>query len=201
MNTSAIRLSCFLLVLGMLSSCKVLDQANEMRTFAKCDFRLKEVSKVSLAGVDVTGVDQFSDLNFSQASNISMNAMKGELPLFMVLDIEVRNPNDQKASMNRFLWELYVDDQLITNGKVTKDLKVPPDGGTAVLPVDISMDLFEVLTGESADAIINFGMNLSGNGTGVPSRIKLRAKPTIYVAMTLVDYPGWITVEQEFGSE
>ena len=200
MNTSASRL---LIILGMvffLFSCKVMKQANEMRTFAKCEFRVKNVEDVYLAGVDVTNVDQFSDLDFSQATTISMQAMKGKMPLNFMLNVEVRNPNDEKASMNRFLWDLYIDDELITKGKVVKDLKVPPGGGIAVLPVQIDLDLFDVLSGESSDAVLNFAMNLAGDGS-YPSRVKLRVKPTIYIAMTEVKYPGFFTIEEEFVSE
>ena len=171
-----------------------------MKTFARCEFRLKNIQDVTLAGVDITNVDQLSDLSFPEASNITMTAMQGKLPLFFQLNVEVRNPNDQKASMNRFLWDLFIDNNLITSGKVTKDVSVEPNGGISVMPIEVGVDLFEVLSGESADAIINFAMNLAGNG-GSPTRIKLRAKPTIYVAMTQVDYPGWITIEQEFVSE
>jgi hypothetical protein len=183
-----------------ISSCSVLKQANEMKTFAKCEFRLKSIEDVTLAGVDVTDVDQLSDLSFPEASNISMTAMQGKLPLYFKLKVEVRNPNEQKASMNRFLWDLFIDDQKITSGKVVKDIKVEPNGGISVMPIVVGVDLFEVLSGESADAVINFAMNLAGGG-GAPTRLKLRAKPTIYVAMTQVDYPGWITIEQEFVSE
>jgi len=200
MNTSAIRLTLFSLFILTMSSCSVMKQANEMKTFAKCEFRLKNIESVTLAGVDVTNVDQFSDLSFPEASSISMEAMKGKLPLYFVLNVEVRNPNEEKASMNRFLWDLFIDDILITKGKVIKDVKVPPDGGISVLPIEVAVDLFDALTGESADAILNFAMNLSGQG-GETSRVKLRAKPTIYIAMTQVKYPGFFTIEEEFVSE
>ncbi len=200
MNTSAIKFCILAMLAAIIVSCSVLEQANEMKNFAKCEFRLKDIQEVTLAGVDVTDVDQFSDLSFPEAGSISMTAMKGKLPLYFVLNVEVRNPNPEKASMNRFLWDLFIDDIMITRGKVIKDIKVPPDGGIAVFPIEVGIDLFEVLSGESADAIINFGLNLAGSG-GSPSRIKLRAKPTIYVAMNHVKYPGFITIEQEFVSE
>jgi hypothetical protein len=200
MNTSASRLFIVLVMTGIMASCNVMKQANEMRTFAKCEFRVKNVEEVYLAGVDITDVDQFTDLDFSQATTISMQAMKGKLPLNFILNVEVRNPNDERASMNRFLWDLYIDDELITRGKVVEDLKVPPGGGIAVLPVQIAVDLFDVLTGESSDAVLNFAMNLSGDGA-YPSRVKLRVKPTIYIAMTEVKYPGFFTIEEEFVSE
>ncbi len=200
MNTSAIKFCILAMLAAIIVSCSVLEQANEMKNFAKCEFRLKGIQEVTLAGVDVTDVDQFSDLSFPEAGSISMTAMKGKLPLYFVLNVEVRNPNPEKASMNRFLWDLFIDDIMITRGKVIKEIKVLPDGGIAVFPIEVGIDLFEVLSGESADAIINFGLNLAGSG-GSPSRIKLRAKPTIYVAMNHVKYPGFITIEQEFVSE
>jgi len=200
MNTSASRLLIISIIIVIISSCTVLKQANEMRTFAKCEFKVNDIEEVYLAGVDITGVDQFSDLDFSQATAISMEAMKGKLPLYFILNVGIRNPNDEKASMNRFLWDLYIDDQLITRGKVTDDVKVPANGGIAILPVQINIDLFDVLTGESSDAVLNFAMNLSGSGE-YPSRVKLRIKPTVYVAMTEVKYPGFFTIEEEFVSE
>jgi len=200
MNPSAKRIVSIAIICMLLVSCKVLEQANEMKNFAKCEFRLKNIAEVTLAGVDITNVDQFSDLSFAEAGNISMTAMKGKLPLYFILNVEVRNPNEEKASMNRFLWDLFIDDILITSGKVIEDVKVPPGGGIAVLPVEIGVDLFEVLNGESADAVTNFAMNMTSSG-GSPSRVKLRAKPTIYVGMTQVKYPGFITIEEEFVSE
>lgn len=188
------------ILLAVSPSCTVLEQANEMKNFARCDFRLRNMEDIVLAGVDITGVDQFSDLDFQQASAISMSAMKGKLPLYFVLNVEVRNPNDQKASMNRFLWDLFIDDVLVTSGKVIRDVKVPPGGGITVMPVEVGVDLFEVFTGEKANAVINFAMNMTGQG-GEPSRIMLRAKPTIYIGTTEIKYPGFINIQQEFVSE
>jgi hypothetical protein len=191
----------FSLILFMLTtSCSILDQTSEMKTFTKCMFRLLDVNDVVLAGVDVQDVQNFSDLSFTEASQLSMTALTGKLPLGFTVNIEVQNPNPEQASMNELYWELFVDDKAITDGRIGKKLIVPPNGGTAIMPVDVQVDLFEVLSGESADAIINFGMNLSGSG-GTPSRVKLKIKPTIYIAMTKIKYPGYFIIEEEFVNE
>jgi hypothetical protein len=189
-----------LLALLPVTSCSLFKQARDMKQFAKCEFRLKDVQDATLAGVYVQEKKQFSDLSFAEAGQISMSAIRGKLPLGFTLRVEVRNPNPKPATMNSFLWELYIDDVEITNGKVTHDVYVPPDGGITIMPVSINVDLFQVLSEESADAIINFGMNLSGSG-GVPSRIKLRAKPNIWVAGNRMAYPGYITIRSDFVSE
>lgn len=162
-------------------------------------FRLVDVQDVILAGVDVTHVDQFTDLSFSEGSKLSMAALSGKLPLGFTVNVEVKNSNPEQASMNELFWTLYIDDVEITQGRLGNRVKVPPNG-TAIMPIDVHVDIYEILSGESADAVLNFGMNLAGTG-GVPSRIKLKAKPTIHIGMTKIKYPGYFTIEEEFVSE
>lgn len=183
----------------MMQSCSVLDQAGEMKTFTQCSFRIRDIQDLSLAGVNVQNVQSMSDLSFTETGKISMAALSGKMPLEFTLNVEVQNPNTQTASMNELDWELIIDDVDITQGKVTRKVSIPP-GGTSLMPVGIDVDLFEVLSGESANAVINFGMNLTGSG-GEPSRIKLKIKPTIYVGMTKIRYPGFFVIEEEFVSQ
>ncbi len=53
----------------LLSSCSILDQTSEMKTFTECTFRLLDVENAVLAGVDIQDVHSFSDLSFTEASN------------------------------------------------------------------------------------------------------------------------------------
>lgn len=182
------------------SSCAILDQGKEMQTFSKCEFRLKNIDNLMLAGIDVQEVSSISDLGFTDAGKLSMAALQGDLPLGFTLYVEARNPNEQKASLSGLYWILFIDDIEITDGRVGDRISVPPNGGISTIPVDMQFDLFEVLTGKSADAIMNFGLNLAGAG-GYPTRVKLKIKPTITVGMTKVKYPGYFTIEQEFVSQ
>lgn len=192
-----------LLISGLLfvfSSCAILDQTKEIKAFTRCSFRLVDVSDAVLAGVDIQDVNSFSDLSFSEAGKISMKALSGELPLEFTVNIEVENPNPEKASINALYWILYIDDMEVTKGKLTEKLNIPPDGGRAMMPVPVQIDLWEVFTGESSEAVMNFAMNLTGSG-GYTSRVKLKIKPSIFIAMKKINYPGFFTIEEEFVSE
>jgi hypothetical protein len=57
-----------------------------------------------------------------------------------------------------------------------------------------------VLSGKSADAMLNFCMNLAGSGTK-PTRFKIKLKPTVIIAGSEVTYPGYITVKTEYGAK
>ena len=197
MKTSSISIILLISIIAAFSSCGIIDQSRAMKNFGECSFWLMDVQDVTLAGVDLQYVDQFSDLSFSETARITAAVLSGDLPLSFILNVEVYNPNPEKALMNEFKWILFIDDKEITKGIVERRVEVSPNGGTALLPISLSIDLFDALSGENADAIMNFGFKLAGHG-GEPGRIKLKAKPSVYVSGKKINYPGYITVEGEF---
>jgi len=170
-----------------------------MGMLAKCDFRLKTIENTNLAGVNIQHIQKMTDLNLMDAGRISAAMMGKELPLTFILNVEARNPNASPASMQRIDWILLIDDIEMANGTNTQQVMVPANQGTALIPLQISTDLKKSLTGKSGTAILNFGFNLAGAGN-TPSRITLKAKPTILIGSFPLAYPGYITVSQEFSS-
>lgn len=180
----------------MLSSCGVMDQTRGMKNFTKCSFRIRDVQDLTLAGVNVQNVQSFSDLNFAESAKITAILLSGELPLTFTLNIEIQNPNEDEAMMNEMDWILFIDDNEIVDGSLNKKIKIGP-GGISVVPVPLNLDLLKLLTGESSQSVMNFGLNLSGNG-GSPSRMKLKIKPSVYISGKKISYPGYISIEDEF---
>lgn len=183
-----------------LTSCDVLEQASQMATLAKCDFRLKTVENTSLAGVNIQRIQKLSDVNLMDAARITSAYAGKSFPLTFTLNVEARNPNTGTASMQRLDWILLIDDIEMANGTNTQPVSIPGNQGTAIIPLQISTDLKKSLSGKSGEAILNFGFNLAGAGNS-PSRITLKAKPTITISGFAVSYPGYITVSKEFSSK
>lgn len=184
----------------ILSSCDVVKQIEQMGMLTKCDFRLKTVENTNLAGVNIQRVQKLGDLNFIDAARISAAMTGKELPLTFTLNVEARNPNATPASMQRIDWILLIDDIEMANGTNTQQVMIPANQGTIIIPLQISSDLKKSLTGKSGNAILNFAFNLAGAGN-TPSRISLKAKPTILIGSFPLAYPGYITVTQEFSSK
>ena len=193
------KLIVIVFVLIAFSSCDVLQQAQQMATLAKCDFRLKTVDNTSLAGVNIQRIQHLSDVNLMDAARISTAYAGKSFPLTFTLNVEARNPNSGTASMQRLDWILYIDNIEMANGTNTQPISIPGNQGTAIIPLQISTDLKKSLAGKSGDAILNFGFNLAGAGN-TPSRITLKAKPTISINGIQVSYPGYISVSKEFSS-
>jgi hypothetical protein len=188
-----------LLIVITVSSCSIFNDIGGMYNFAKCDFRLKSVENIHLAGVNVQNIANKSQLSPINVAQLIAAVASNQFPLEFVLNMEIKNPNNQKAVMNAMEWILLIDDIEMTKGRLDKRVEIMPNNQIATMPLNFNFDLKKVLSGKSADAIINFGLNLAGAGNS-PTRIKLKAKPSMIIGNYSVPYPGYITISQEFGN-
>jgi hypothetical protein len=193
------KIAMLLAITLILSSCEVAKQVQQMGMLAKCEFRLTTVENYNLAGVNIQHIQKLNDLNFIDAARISAAMTGKELPLTFTLNVEARNPNATVASMQRVDWILLIDDIEMASGTNNQQIIIPANQGSVLIPLQISTDLKKSLTGKSGNAILNFAFNLAGAGSA-PTRITLKAKPTILIGSFPMSYPGYITVKQEFSS-
>jgi hypothetical protein len=186
-------------LLMLMTSCDVLNQVNQMSNLAKCEFRLQSVQQLNLAGINVQNVKKLSDLNYMDAAKLAAAVATQQFPLDFTLNIEAKNPNTSAAGMTKIDWILLIDDIEMTQGILDKQVTIPANNGSAIIPMQIHVDLKKALSGKGADAIINFGMNLAGAGNQ-PTRFTLKMKPTITVNGFPITYPGYLSVKTEFSS-
>jgi hypothetical protein len=180
----------------LMASCA---QVKQLTNLLNCDFRVSTVENIDMAGIDVDRIKSFTDLNFGDGVKLLAAVAQGTLPLGMTVNIEAKNPNTQMAALNKLDWILLIDDIEMANGSTTKRVEVPPNNGTGIFPIQVTTDLAKVLSGQSAKSIVNFGLNLAGYGSR-PTRIAVKAKPTILIGSTAIMYPGYITIKSEYGS-
>jgi len=186
-------------LLLFFTSCDVMQQVSQINTLTKCEFRLESVQQLNLAGINVQNVKSISDLNMLDAAKIASALSSQQFPLDFTLNIEAKNPNTSAAGMTHIDWILLIDDIEMTRGMQDKPVTIPANNGIAIIPMQMHVDLQKALSGKSADAIINFGMNLAGNGNK-PTRFTLKMKPTITVGGFPITYPGYLNVKTEFGT-
>jgi hypothetical protein len=197
-NKFLARLLVLIAVLPMLNACDVLQEAQKMAYLSKCDFRMQSVNQLVLAGINVQNIHKLSDLSLLDAAKLTNAVATNQFPLDFTLNIEARNPNAADAGVTRMDWILFIDNIEMTRGALNQQVTIPANNGTAVIPMKMHVDLKEALSGKSADAIINFGMNLAGAGNK-PTRFTLKLQPTINVSSIPITYPGYITIGTEYG--
>ena len=199
MHIKRIILFSALSLLIFISSCDVMNQVSQMSNLAKCDFKLQSVQQLSLAGINVQNVKKLSDLSLFDGAKLASAVANQQFPLYFTLNIEAKNPNPNPAGMTKIDWILLIDGVEMTRGILDKQVTIPANNGLAVIPMQMHVDLKKALSGRSADAIINFGMNLSGSGSK-PTRFTLQMKPTITIGGFPITYPGYLNVNTEYSS-
>ena len=193
-----IHFGAFILVIVLsLGSCRSF---REMRNLTKCQFRIGTVRNIELAGVNIQNVRRFSDLGIRDAARATTALISGNLPLSMLINVEVKNPNKNTAAMNRLEWIAMVDQFQLLNGIVSKRVEVNPNGGVATIPLTVSTNLNQILKSVSQKERLDFGMGITDQNAR-PTRVALKLKPSIMIGKNSISYPGWFTVKREFASQ
>lgn len=185
-----------IITLFILTSCSAL---KELISFTKCEFRLKSIQSIKLAGVDLKGKTGISDFKISDMAVFTQYALRGNLPVDMVIQIETKNPNQQTAAINKVEWIAYLDEIEMMTGFVNDRIVIPPDNGTNLVPLHIRFDLKKVAGSSAGNAIAGLALNMLNMGEE-DSRFIVKIKPTILVGSFKLDYPGYIKITREFTS-
>ena len=197
-NISRISVFIPMILLAAISmnSCNFL---KEITTLGKCEFRMTTLENPEIAGVDVSHIRSFTDMNLAEMGIISASILKGDLPLSFTLNVEARNPNPAMAALNSLEYLAFIDDVEVARGNLDRRIEIPANGGVTSIPLRLSTDLIDILKKDSRQALVNFGLNLADAGNH-PTRVSIKVKPTILVGAMEINYPGYFTVKHDFTS-
>ncbi len=185
-----------LLLLLLITSCDVTKQTRTAINLANCEFRLLSAENIVLAGIPIDNYTSLKDLGVADFAMFMGALAQPELPLSLRLNLEVKNPNPAPAGINSLDYIIFIDDIQMLQGSYMNPITVPASS-SSIIPVQLDTDIKKALQGKSLDAILNFGFNLAGVGH-VPTRFKVKLKPSILVGGSSLAYPGYITVKTEF---
>jgi len=175
---------------GATVSCATLQQIAALRSV---DFQLDRVADARVAGIDVSRVSSYSDLSLFDAARVGAAIARRELPLAFRLHVRAENPADNPvtARLVRMQWTLFLEDTETISGLIDQEFELPP-GRPMNIPVDVSLDLFDFFERSGPD-LFNLALNLMGVGAE-PSKVALRAVPTVNTALGPISYPQPITI-------
>jgi len=184
----------------LLSSCDVLtqlaDQFTSVANLANCEFNLKNVSNVSVAGVNVKNLTQ-GNLSATDVVKLVAAYQSKQVPLSMNVNVDVTNPTTTQAAMTALDWILSIDGTDMANGVNTNSYTIKPSATTTV-PLGVNTDLGQLFSQKGLDALKNFASSFTSEG--ISSKVGLRVKPSLAVGTAVVPFPDYIKLEKKTGS-
>lgn len=195
------RLSLFVASLAFLlgvSSCGIGEQVQQAKAFKDAEIRLASVEQATVAGIDVLQIRKISDLSTLNQARLAAAYASGNLPLRMLVNLEIRNPNDEMAALNGLDYIALVDGKQLATGRTTQRIEVAPNGGVAVAPITLESNLREALGEQSVESLADFVFGLADRNQE-QMRLTLRLKPTFITSSgRSISPPGYINVNKEF---
>ena len=177
-----------------LSSCEVLNQVAQMANFANCTFNFNSVDQIQMLGVNLSKGMSKTDLNATQLLSLANAIMNKQLPVTFNVNLKVDNPNSIAASMAKMDYILSLNGKQVISTTMNNSVNVPANSSN-VISIPITTDLFQLFSGESADAIVNLAFKLAGASSD-PVNVGLKVKPYITINNQQLAYPDYITMNK-----
>ena len=177
-----------------LASCDVLNQVAQMANFANCSFDFNSLNQIQMLGIDLSKGMTSENLNVTQGLAL-VNAISNKtLPVSFNVNLDVKNPNSIAASMAKMDYIISLNGKEVVSTTLNQSVNVPANS-TNVVTIPIRTDLFQLFSGESADAIVNLAFKLAGASSN-PVNIGIKVKPYITIGNQQLAYPDYISINK-----
>jgi len=194
-NMSKIKRTLIILFVMMgLTSCEVLNQVAQMANFANCTFNFNSVNQIQMLGVNLSRGMSKTDLNAAQLLNLANAIINKKLPVSFNVNVDVNNPNTIAAAMAKMDYILSLNGKQVISTTLNNSINVPANSSN-MITIPITTDLFQLFSGESADAIVNLAFKLAGASSD-PVNVGLQVKPYISINGQQLAYPDYITMNK-----
>ncbi len=184
-----------------LSQCSVSRQVKEAKTFGDCKYAITSIDSVYLAGTDIRefrNVKSIKDLDPTKYPQLGLAILRKKVPLDLRVNLDINNPTNRLAAINQLEYIVLLSDSEIFKGILNRRIEVYPGTGSTKVPVQLSTNAYDLLTNDQTrESFIAMIQSLTGKSDTKPAKLTVKIKPTLAVGDKQVNYPGYITFEQE----
>lgn len=194
-------IAVLVLFFSLASCAQIGDITKSLMDLKNLDFKLSGIEQVRLSGVSFSKGMKLSDLSITDIAKLTSAATKSSIPIDFILNLEARNPNEDKgkkfkttATLESFDFDVFLDGSKAFTGGLADPVKIESNGGTKVIPLKISFDLTKVVQDKQYSKFANIAMNLAGFDTQ-KTKIKVEATPVVSTAIGKLK-PGRINITE-----
>lgn len=199
MKQKLIALVPFMALILALSGCGTA--SNDLvgaYNMTQCKYAYNSLSDITVSGVNITSGTSLSPLNLVKLTTV-LAGNPSSIPLNFTVNMNVTNPNQTPALLNKLQYEVSIDDIHFTNGVLDQAINIP-GGGTQTLPLTVGIDVATLMKNNSQTALLNIVKNLAGI-SGEKSTVSLNLRPTFNIAGQPITSPIAIPLSFSFGGK
>src|SRR5690349_11116404 len=92
----------------VVSSCGINRQAQQIKALENCKYRITSAEQLTLGGADVKKMFLNGDINLTSLPGLALGLLRKDVPLRARLNLEVKNPTGDDASINEFEYKILI---------------------------------------------------------------------------------------------
>ncbi|MBR4390845.1 MAG: LEA type 2 family protein [Bacteroidales bacterium] len=193
-----VRIIAIVMLTASFTACEELaqlaNQAAQVINLKNCIFDVNGISQINMLGIDLSKGMNKNNLNATQLLNVTTSLLNRQLPVSFNVNIDVDNPNSIAASLGKMDYIIALNNKEIISSTFTQGFSIPANS-QGKISIPISTDLFQLFSGETADAILNLAFKLAGAQSD-PVNLGVKVKPYIKVNNQSLAYPDFITINK-----
>lgn len=182
-----------------VSSCDVLSSvANQLvglANLANCEYSLKDVTNIYVAGVNVSNITN-GNISTGDVVKLTTALVAKKVPVTMDFNVNIKNPSTSNASLTAMDWICEIDGKQFATGNTTRAYTITPNSTTAV-PLTVSADIYSIFSQGGIEALKNFVSSFAADGTS--SKVAFKIKPSVNVGGVDIPTNNYITIQKNTG--
>ena len=185
----------FLLVavtLFMLSGC-ALNQKAQIAALSKFNYDVTSVQNMRIAGRDINSFETGGGVSISSLPGIAMALLTKDLPLEATVNLQMSNPTSTVTKINEFKYLIEMGGKPLFEGSVNENINLA-QGQSMVVPLSFRANLFGVAKDQGIEKVLSDLFTRKSDAF-----LALKIKPSIKIGGRNYFYPGYITVDKDFG--
>lgn len=175
-----------------LSGC-ALNQRAQVEALSKFNYTVESVDQMRLAGRDLESYQTGGGVSLASLPGIAMALLRQDLPLEARVNLKVSNPTSTVTKINEFKYIVEIGGKPLFEGAVNENINLA-NGQSMVVPLTFSANIFGVAKEQGFDKVLNDIFTRKSNGF-----FALKIKPSVKIGGKNYFYPGYITVDKDFG--
>ena len=192
------RIVAVLFLLITVTACNELSQfasqTAQVINLKNCTFSVNGINQIKMLGIDLSKGMNKGNLSTMQLLNVTNSLLNKKLPVSFNVNLDVNNPNNIAASLGKMDYIISLNNKEVISSSFTDGFSIPANSKGQV-SIPISTDLFQLFSGETADAVLNLAFKLAGAQSS-PVNLGVKVKPYIKVNNTSLAYPDYITINK-----
>lgn len=176
----------------MLSGC-ALNQKAQIAALGKFNYDVTSVQNIRIAGRDINSFETDGGVSLTNLPGIAMALLTKDLPLEATVNLQMTNPTSTVTKINEFKYLIEMGGKPLFEGSVNENINLA-QGQSMVVPLSFRANLFGVAKDQGIEKVLSDIFTRKSDAF-----LALKIKPSVKIGGRNYFYPGYITVDKDFG--